>query len=56
MYSYYAAYLIGARHQSCEGKILLVRPFICGGCSLSLARSHALSIAPARMHACTRIV
>lgn len=46
MYSYYAAYLIGARHQSCEGKILLVQPFICVvspslSCILYLSPSHA---------------
>lgn len=46
MYSYYAAYLIGARDQGCEDKILLVHPFICVvspslTCTLYLSASHA---------------
>lgn len=54
MYSYYAAYLIGARHQSCEGKILLVHPFICAvspSLSLSLLHSLSLSLSRTRAHA-----
>lgn len=46
MYSYYTAYLIGARDQSCEDKILLVQPFICVvspslSCTLYRSPSHA---------------
>lgn len=50
MYSYYAAHLIGARHQSCEDKILLVRPFICV-VSPSLSRSPSLPLSRTRAHA-----
>lgn len=52
MYSYYAAYLIGARDQSCEDKILLVHPFICMvSPPLSLLHSLSLSLSCTRAHA-----
>lgn len=50
MYSYYAAYLIGARDQSCEDKILLVHPFICV-VSPSLSCTLSLSLSCTRAHA-----